>query len=230
MKKFLQKAWRVIRLIQGIICGVFTVAFVFLGISDRQQWVVYLVLALVFGLLTFLLLRRKKPKAAQISTVSGPGVSVRVEVTPPDVPEEVLREMRKHYSPMQAQNDARILQESFQICQQTYNFETFFSRLQLAQRCAYTLLQAKRAGCKINRQTVKACESALSAVSALKLDFLDRIYTKETTAAMQLKTPAGQRRRLEALLNELQEHDVDFMTVEDTYNEYLQRVQELIDE
>lgn len=68
MKKVLQKVWRVIRLIQGIICGVFTVAFVFLGISDRQQWVVYLVLALVFGLLTFLLLRRKKPKAAQISS------------------------------------------------------------------------------------------------------------------------------------------------------------------
>lgn len=68
MKKVLQKVWRVIRLIQGIICGAFTVAFVFLGISDRQQWVVYLVLALVFGLLTFLLLRRKKPKAAQISS------------------------------------------------------------------------------------------------------------------------------------------------------------------
>ena len=230
MKKFLQKAWRVIRLIQGIICGVFTVAFVFLGICDRQQWVVYLVLALVFGLLTLLLLRRKKPKTAQISGAPVPGVSVQTEATPPDVPEDILRDMRKYYSPMQAQNDARILQESFQLCQQTYNFETFFSRLQLAQRCAHTLLQAKRAGCKISKQMVKACESALSAVPALKLDFLDRIYIKETTAAMQLKTPAGQRRRLEALLSELQEHDVDFMSVEDTYNEYLHRVRELMGE
>ena len=178
----------------------------------------------------YLLLRRKKPKAVQISGTPVPGVSVRAEVTPPDVPEEVLRDMRKHYSLMQAQNDARILQESFQLCQQTYNFETFFSRLQLVQRCALTLLQAKQAGCKINRQTVKACESALSAASALRLDFLDRIYTKQVTAAMQLKTPAGRRRRLEALLNELQEHDIDFMPIEDTYNEYLQRVQELMDE
>lgn len=128
------------------------------------------------------------------------------------------------------EDDARILQESFQLCQQTYNFETFFSRLQLVQRCALTLLQAKQAGCKISRQTVKACESALSAASALRLDFLDRIYTKQVTAAMQLKTPAGRRRRLEALLNELQEHDIDFMPIEDTYNEYLQRVQELMDE
>lgn len=47
---------------------------------------------------------------------------------------------------------------------------------------------------------------------------------------MQLKTPACRRRRLEALLNELQEHDIDFMPIEDTYNEYLQRVQELMDE
>lgn len=230
MKKVLQKVWRVIRLIQGIICGAFTMAFVFLGISDRQQWVVYLVLALVFGLLTLLLLRRKKPKTAQISGAPVPGVSVQTEATPPDVPEDILRDMRKYYSPMQAQNDARILQESFQLCQQTYNFETFFSRLQLAQRCAHTLLQAKRAGCKISKQMVKACESALSAVPALKLDFLDRIYIKETTAAMQLKTPAGQRRRLEALLSELQEHDVDFMSVEDTYNEYLHRVRELMGE
>ena len=63
-----------------------------------------------------------------------------------------------------------------------------------------------------------------------QVDFLDRIYTKQVTAAMQLKTPAGRRRRLEALLNELQEHDIDFMPIEDTYNEYLQRVQELMDE
>lgn len=187
-------------------------------------------LTIVCAGVAYLLLRRKKPKAAQISGTPVPGVSVRAEVTPPDVPEEVLRDMRKHYSLMQAQNDARILQESFQLCQQTYNFETFFSRLQLVQRCALTLLQAKQAGCKINRQTVKACESALSAASALRLDFLDRIYTKQVTAAMQLKTPAGRRRRLEALLNELQEHDIDFMPIEDTYNEYLQRVQELMDE
>lgn len=70
----------------------------------------------------------------------------------------------------------------------------------------------------------------MSVVPALKLDFLDRIYTRETTAAMQLKTPAGQRRRLEALLSELQEHDIDFMTIEDTYNAYLERLQQLIGE
>lgn len=228
MKKFLQKVWRVIRLIFGVELALAALGGVIVSIQSPE--VGNIVLTIVCAGVAYLLLRRKKPKAAQISGTPVPGVSVRAEVTPPDVPEEVLRDMRKHYSLMQAQNYARILQESFQLCQQTYNFETFFSRLQLVQRCALTLLQAKQAGCKISRQTVKACESALSAASALRLDFLDRIYTKQVTAAMQLKTPAGRRRRLEALLNELQEHDIDFMPIEDTYNEYLQRVQELMDE
>lgn len=228
MKKVLQKVWRVIRLIFGVELALAALGGVIVSIQSPGAG--NIVLTIVCAGVAYLLLRRKKPKAAQISGTPVPGVSVRAEVTPPDVPEEFLRDMRKHYSLMQAQNDARILQESFQLCQQTYNFETFFSRLQLVQRCALTLLQAKQAGCKISRQTVKACESALSAASALRLDFLDRIYTKQVTAAMQLKTPAGRRRRLEALLNELQEHDIDFMPIEDTYNEYLQRVQELMDE
>ena len=62
------------------------------------------------------------------------------------------------------------------------------------------------------------------------LDFLDRIYEKETTAAMRLKTVAGQRRRLEAFLNKLQEYNADFLPVEDVYNEYLKEVQQLIGE
>lgn len=237
MKKVLQKVWRVIRVIFGVELALAALGGVIMSVRSPVPGNV--VLTVLCTGAAFLLLRRKRPKEAQISSASmvstgqfepvGP-VSVRTEVSTPDVPEDILRDMRKHYSPMQAQNDARILQESFQLCQQTYNFETFFSRLQLTQRCALTLLQAKQAGCKISRQTVKACESALSAASALRLDFLDRIYTKQVTAAMQLKTPAGRRRRLEALLNELQEHDIDFMPIEDTYNEYLQRVQELMDE
>lgn len=236
MKKFLQKAWRVIRLIFGVELALAALGGVIVSIQSPGPG--NIVLTILCAGVAFLLLRRRKPKGAQISGPStaavGPkpvvGVSVRTEAAPPNVPENILRDMRKHYSPMQAQNDARILQESFQLCQQTYNFETFFSRLQLVQRSALTLLQAKQAGCKISRQMVKACESALSAASALMLDFLDRIYIKQVTAAMQLKTPAGRRRRLEALLNELQEHDVDFMPIEDTYKEYLQRVQELMDE
>lgn len=124
MKKFLQKVWRVIRLIFGVELALAALGGMIVSIQSPE--VGNIVLTIVCAGVAYLLLRRKKPKAAQISGTPVPGVSVRAEVTPPDVPEEVLRDMRKHYSLMQAQNDARILQESFQLCQQTYNFETFF--------------------------------------------------------------------------------------------------------
>lgn len=220
MKKFLQKVWRVIRLIFGVELALAALGGVIVSIQSPS--VCRCGISAVAE-------EKAQSGADQWHTCTRCFCAGRSDPSrcaggsSPGYAETLL-------SLMQAQNDARILQESFQLCQQTYNFETFFSRLQLVQRCALTLLQAKQAGCKISRQTVKACESALSAASALRLDFLDRIYTKQVTAAMQLKTPAGRRRRLEALLNELQEHDIDFMSIEDTYNEYLQRVQELMDE
>ena len=115
MKKFLQKVWRVIRLIFGVELALAALGGVIVSIQSPE--VGNIVLTIVCAGVAYLLLRRKKPKAAQISGTPVPGVSVRAEVTPPDVPEEVLRDMRKHYSLMQAQNDARILQESFQLCQ-----------------------------------------------------------------------------------------------------------------
>lgn len=195
-------------------------------------------ITVVFGLLAWLCFRKPKSKGLpnqeqQIRSAQAEGFVEPVfnsSFAPQEVPEDVLRDMRKYYSPMQAQNDARILAESFKLCQQTYDFETFFSRLQLARRCAYTLLQANQAGCKIDKRTIKACESALSAVDALVLDFLDRVFEKETSAAMQLKTPAGRHRRLETLLNRLQEHDTDFTLIENAYNEYLEKVRQLIEE
>ena len=172
--------------------------------------------------------QRKEPEVLRTSETSTPLVSVKTELTQPDVPEDTLRDMRKYYSTMQAENDARIMRESFQLCQQTFAYETFFSRLQLAERKALTLLQAKKAGCKVDEQMLKAAESVLSAVDALKTDFLGRIYTKETTEAMRLKTQAGQNRRLEAFVDELQGYENDFMTVEDDYNKIIKGVQALM--
>ena len=65
-------------------------------------------------------------------------------------------------------------------------------------------------------------------MDALKTDFLGRIYTKETTEAMRLKTQAGQNRRLEAFVDELQGYENDFMTVEDDYNKIIKGVQALM--
>ena len=207
-----------------IIFGMSTLGGVIMSVQDPvPENILLTVVCIVLAVLLLKKRKRKEPEVLRTSETSTPLVSVKTELTQPDVPEDTLRDMRKYYSTMQAENDARIMRESFQLCQQT-----FFSRLQLAERKALTLLQAKKAGCKVDEQMLKAAESVLSAVDALKTDFLGRIYTKETTEAMRLKTQAGQNRRLEAFVDELQGYENDFMTVEDDYNKIIKGVQALM--
>ena len=206
-----------------------TLGGVIMSVQDPvPENILLTVVCIVLAVLLLKKRKRKEPEVLRTSETSTPLVSVKTELTQPDVPEDTLRDMRKYYSTMQAENDARIMRESFQLCQQTFAYETFFSRLQLAERKALTLLQAKKAGCKVDEQMLKAAESVLSAVDALKTDFLGRIYTKETTEAMRLKTQAGQNRRLEAFVDELQGYENDFMTVEDDYNKIIKGVQALM--
>lgn len=151
----------------------------------------------------------------------------------PCVPEETLRDMKKYYTAMQAQNDIRIMQESFHLIQQTADFDTFFMRLELSQQKALTLLQAVQAGCKgisNKQQVVQACESILSNVQNAKIVFLDNSYEKETDSAMQLKTKAGQHKRLCAYLERLQSYEDQFFDVEDTFSEFVEELKSLVAE
>lgn len=219
---------RILKKVLGVFCLLMVVGGVAATAQEKQPGL--LAIAALFAVLAWLCFRRPKSKWLPTQRASGPAAQVTTEYIP-EVPKEKLKEMRRYYTAMQAQNDARILAESFQLCQQTFDFDTFFSRLSLAQRSALTLLQAKQAKCKcVNAQTVKACESALAAADALKLDFLERKYEKETSAAMRLKTPAGQRKRLEAFLDELRRYDLDFASVEDVYNNTIEKVKNLIQE
>ena len=120
-------------------------------------------------------------------------------------------------------------QESLQLIQQTTNFDTFLSRLGLVQRSALTLLQAEKAGCRgIQPGTREACEKALEVVESAKVSFLYRSYIKETNEALQLKTSAGKRKRLEAYLSKLREHEADFMDAEDAYKKAIYDTETLL--
>ena len=167
MKKVL---W-IVRIIFGMSCAVATLGGVIMSVQDPvPENILLTVVCIVLAVLLLKKRKRKEPEVLRTSETSTPLVSVKTELTQPDVPEDTLRDMRKYYSTMQAENDARIMRESFQLCQQTFAYETFFSRLQLAERKALTLLQAKKAGCKVDEQMLKAAESVLSAVDALKTD------------------------------------------------------------
>lgn len=178
--------------------------------------------AVLFAAPAYFLLRKKSAKQEPQSVTAGPvRPTVRREASQytPDAPEETLRDMRMYYTKEQIENDVRILSESFKLAQQTANIDTFTSRLALAQRTALTLLQAEKAGCKgVLPGTSKTCDQVLSSVIDLKIAFLENSYIKETTEAMLLKTPSGQRKRMEAYLAKLEAHKTDFLDVADTYD------------
>lgn len=191
--------------------------------TNSRPALIFLDGLLVFGLYC---LNRKKNNAPDKSAPDSKKVSSYL----PEVPANVLHDMRKYYSATQAANDARILKESFQLIQQTTDFDTFFSRLGLAEKTALTLLQAVQAKCRgINAKViVRECEQVLSNVQNAKIVFLDNSYNKETASALQLKTSSGQCNRLKKYLEKLQAYEEQFSDVKDTYDGYTSKVQALL--
>lgn len=187
---------------------------------------VFVILDVLMILFLYLLLRKKKNQTPPLQ------VETHASKYTLHAPPDILRDMRKHYTVIQARDDSRIMADSFTLIQQTTNFETFFSRLELAQKKALTLLQAEKAGCKGIKQlqTTKACESVLDNVQNAKMVFLDNSYTKETDSAMQLKTAAGRCKRLTAYLGVLREYEDQFLDVEEVYAGVVAKVEALISE
>lgn len=221
---------KALKICGAIFCGFMTlggIISIFPGNSTEPQ--VYLVIiTLIFLLLTVLLIRscckggnKRAREPSQTSTYL------------PYVPVETLRDMKKCYTAMQAQNDIRVMQESFHLAQQATDFDTFFMRLELSQQKALTLLQAVQAGCKgisNKQQVVQGCESILSNAQNAKIVFLDNSYKKETASAMQLKTKTGQHKRLCTYLERLQSHEDQFCDVEDAFSGFAEKLKSLIAE
>lgn len=226
---------------RGKVClGVFFIigAMIYMIIAVMEEAVraPMIVLAVLFLLFSFLLLRKKKEKPApevwMTTETTTPFVTIQSELTQPNVPADVLKQMRKTYTKANAIRDAQIMRESFLLCQQTCDFEVFSMRCTLAQRMAYTLLQAERAKCRgvAKLNTRKAAEGVLQESAALKVDFLDRAMEKAVDDALALKTPRGQRNRLQKLLNILQANEAIFAEIEDEYNAAVEQVKEQLAE
>ena len=217
----MKKLLRFFQAALGVLCALMVLGGVAAVVQERQP--VLLIVVVMFAVPAVLLLKPRKTK-------SHPAPAPRQESQyTPDAPEETLRDMRTHYTKEQIENDVRILSESFKLAQQTANIDTFTSRLALAQRAALTLLQAEKAGCKgILPGTIKTCDQVLSSVKALKISFLENSYIRETTEAMLLKTPSGQRKRIEAYLAKLEAHKTDFLDVSDTYDKVVRETRGLM--
>lgn len=212
----MKKVVRFFRVAFGVFCILIAAGGIVATIQEHQP--AMLILVAVFAVLAFLLFRKKK------EGIPSPATSALA----PDAPEDILKDMRRHYTVVQAQEDARVMSDSFKLIQQTTSFDTFLSRLEIAQQKALTLLQADKSGCDGIGQIVPACEAVLTGVQSVKITFLNNTYLKETNAALMLKTPAGQRKRLEAYLTALDEHREDFLDVEDAYLEVISKTRELM--
>lgn len=154
---------KVLKIIGAVFCGLMAVGgtAAFFSDTSSEPGAVILIITFVFLVLAVLLIRsirkgdamKQAPLTSSDSAPSNHPNTSRSKpktVSPylPEVPAETLRDMKKYYTAMQIQNDVRIAQESFQLVQQTTDFDTFFMRLDLAQQKALTLLQAVQAGCK----------------------------------------------------------------------------------
>lgn len=218
---------------KGKVClGVFFIIgaliYIIIAVMEAAVRVPMIVLAALFLLFAFLLLRKKKEKPAAVM----PEPSVSVSFAPREVPEEILKQMRKAYTKANALQDAQIMRESFLLCQQTIDFDVFCMRYELSCKKALTLLQAEQAKCRgvAKLKTRKAAESVLDARDAIIIDFLDRAMQEHLYSAMNLKTPRGQRNRLQKLLNTLQAKEYIFSPLEDEYNAALACVKEQLEQ
>lgn len=221
MKKALEKISTVLRAAAGVVCAIFTVTFIVLIFTEKPVEV-FAFMAVLFAGLTALLLFPRKRRKQNSAEYSAPAQPVQFEV-----PEYILQDMRGAYSVMQAKDDARIMLESHKLVQQTMSMPTFLSRLQLSRQKALTLLQAEKAGIKGLSQIkmTDKCNYILSTSSEAKTAFLERTSFSAITNAFQLKTPAGQRRKLQAYIDELEEHSLDFMEVEHDYRATIERIE-----
>lgn len=130
---------------------------------------VFIIMDAIFGFFLYRLLRKKKPKKEKTPKISNeltvtpaepkkivsdfsfssePPLNINVEFkidTDQDM-EQIYQSMCGAYTVMEAQNHLRILQDCYNIFENTKNLETFFSRYECGMRIVSTLDCAAKAG------------------------------------------------------------------------------------
>ncbi len=122
-------------------------------------------------------------------------------------PEEVLRSMRTAYSPMQAQEDIRILNDCISLLRTTTNLDTFFSRYELALQKIMTLEQAKAAGILMN---LPITSDYVMSLKGRADEVLQSTYDKELKEIDKLKTADGKKNRIDKFILRLSEYYDEF--------------------
>ncbi|MDD6213898.1 MAG: hypothetical protein PUB42_01735 [Firmicutes bacterium] len=199
---------------------------------NMQPFFIGLVCVCIVGAVLLLKSSKKsKSKAPETHTTMAEGdlVTVQTDYTPSTVPDDIVKEMRKYYTLMQAQRDAEIMADSYRLASTTLNLETFCSRYDLAMQKAHTLLQAEQVGVrgiqKLNCHN--ACQQVINSASALKIRALHDFETEEIYKADALKTNKGKLNRYVKILMELEKAEPTFMFMEE-YDALVEKIKDRI--
>ena len=172
-------------------------------------------------------------RAAQIddepSVVVSDYCTVTTEYEPSPIPKDIAKDMRRHYTLFQAQRDAEIMAESFEIAGSTVTMDVFCMRYNLALRKAFTLLQAERVGVrgikKLNCHN--ACNAVIRASYASRIRMLGDYEVSAFSQAELLKTEKGKLNRYLKIKRELDQAESVFVGMEE-YTALLSRVDDRI--
>lgn len=143
----------------------------------------------------------------QLDELCSSGNAIKATIKNTSAPPEVVNTMRFAYSPMQMQNDIRILNDCIDIINTTNNLDTFFSRYEQAIQIILTLEQAKQSGLSVNTSITSDYIFSLKRRADLVLQIS---YNKEMEQINSLKTATGKRNRIDKFISSLLKYQDEF--------------------
>ena len=204
--------------------------------APPEQRPVFIVLIALFAVFLFFLLRKpQKGKEQDFSSTSQRdiqefGLTIKTTVTPDIPPKEILRDMRKSYTSVQAQNDFRNLDDCIRLIQTNTNFETFFMRSELGKQKALTLRQAEQAKIKGIHGTQEAVTTMFSLAESQKERLLKASFEQVKQKVSSLSTPRGKKNNWNKYLEQLQKYQDEFdLDCLDQYTEIIHYIEQEIE-
>ena len=129
------------------------------------------------------------------------------------IPREELQSIKRHYSPMTAKQDIRILQDCATQIQTTTNFETYFMRKELGIQKATILWEAEQAKVKGVKHTSQLVQNFQNAAEHGKVRILLAAYENTLADTQIMKTTKGKVNRWNKLIDAISRYQSEFESV-----------------
>lgn len=209
---------RIIKVFLGLIFCMLALGWSITALVELQPlWLIGTVIALVIAILLFRRTKKDKQYRAKAlaRAIYEDHANVSTTYEPSPIPQNVLRDMKKCYTLMQARRDAEIMFESFKLAQETTNLEVFCMRYDLCRQKAHTLLQAEQAGVRGIKKlrAHDACVAVLDCADSLRVEGLQNCIRYAIMSAEALKTDKGKLNRYAKLLIALEKKENMFVGI-----------------